>query len=95
MSFILLKQVLESVLKEHKLASDIDAYKVFSCWGEIAGPIVANHCRPVRLNGDILYVEVDDPIWLSQLRYMKRDILHKIDKRTKPGTFKDLKLFLK
>ena len=95
MPFVSLKQVLESVLKERKFTSNIDAYKVFSFWDEIAGPVVANHSRPVRLNGDILYVEVDDPIWLSQLRYMKRDILQKIDKRTKPGTFKDLKLFLK
>jgi predicted nucleic acid-binding Zn ribbon protein len=95
MPFVSLKNVLQSVLKEHKLTADIDAYAVFCFWGEIAGPIVANHCRPVRLNGHILYVEVDDPIWLSQLRYMKRDILQKIDKRIKPGTFNDLKFFLK
>jgi predicted nucleic acid-binding Zn ribbon protein len=95
MPFVSLKQVLESVLKEHKLTSDIDAYKIFSVWGEIAGPTVANHCRPARLSGDTLYVEVDDPIWLSQLRYMKQEILQKIDRRIKPGTFRDLKLFLK
>jgi predicted nucleic acid-binding Zn ribbon protein len=95
MSFTSLKQVLESVLKEHKLTSDIDAYQIFSVWAEIAGPTVANHSRPIRLNGDILYVEVDDPIWLSQLRYMKQDMLQKIDKRIKPGVFRDLKLFLK
>ena len=95
MPFVSLKQVLASVLKECKLTADIDAYKVFSFWEEIAGPAVASHCRPVRLDGEILYVEVDDPIWLSQLRYMKRDILQKIEKRTKPGVFKDLKLFLK
>ena len=95
MPFTSLKQILESVLKEHKLTADIEAYRVFTVWAEIAGPMVANHSRPARLHGDTLYVEVDDPIWLSQLRYMKRDILSKIDRRTKPGTFKDLKLFLK
>jgi len=94
-SFFSLKHVLESVLKEHKLTSDIDAYKVFSVWGEIAGPTMANHCRPSRLHGDTLYVEVDDPIWLAQLRYMKEDILRKIDRRIKPGTFRELKFFLK
>ena len=30
-----------------------------------------------------------------QLRYMKQEILQKIDRRIKPGTFRDLKLFLK
>ena len=95
MSFTSLRQVLESVLKERKLTSDIEAYKIFSVWGEIAGPTMANHCRPSRLHNDTLYVEVDDPIWLSQLRYMKQDILGKIDRRIKPGTFRDLKFFLK
>jgi predicted nucleic acid-binding Zn ribbon protein len=95
MSFTSLKQVLESVLKEHKLTADIDAYRIFTVWEEIAGPMVAKHSRPARLNGNILYVEVDDPIWLSQLRYMKQDMLQKIDRRIKPGVFKDLKLFLK
>jgi len=93
--FTSLKQVLESVLKEHKLTSEIDAYKIFSVWGEIAGPTVANHSRPSRFHNDTLYVEVDDPIWLSQLRYMKQDIMRKMDRRIKPGTFRDLKFFLK
>ena len=42
-----------------------------------------------------MYVEVDDPIWLAQLRYMKQDILLKIDRRIKPGIFRELKFFLK
>lgn len=95
MPFVQLKRVLEAVLKESKLTSDLDAYKVFSLWEEIAGPTIAAHSRPVRLSGEILYVEIDDPIWLAQLKYMKRDILRKIDERIRPGIFKDLKLFLK
>ncbi len=47
MAFTSLRQVLESVLKERKLASDIEAYKVFPIWGEIAGSTMANHCRPL------------------------------------------------
>jgi predicted nucleic acid-binding Zn ribbon protein len=94
-AFTSLRQVLESVLKERKLTSDIDAYKVFPIWDEIAGATMAGHCRPSRLRDDVLYIEVDDPVWLSQLRYMKQDILQKIDTRIKPGVFKDLKFFLK
>ncbi len=95
MPFTPLKRVLESVLKEHKLTSDVEAYRVFTQWARIAGPAVATHCRPVRINSDILYVEVDDPVWLAQLRYMKQEILKNIDRQVKPGVFKELKLFLK
>ena len=43
MPFTSLKQILESVLKEHKLTADIEAYRVFTVWAEIAGPMVAKH----------------------------------------------------
>lgn len=95
MPFVELKRVLESVLKQSKLTSDVDAYKIFTLWGEIAGPTVALHSRPVRMTGSTLYIEIDDAIWFTQLKYMKRDILRRIDERIKPGVFKDLKLFLK
>ncbi len=95
MAFTPLKQILESVLGEQDLSGDIEAYKAFSKWGEIVGPRVAAHTRPVRLARNVLYVEVDDHLWLAQLRYMKADILTKLESRTKAGLFKDLKFFLK
>ncbi len=95
MAFTSIRHVLESVLKERKLASDVEAYRVFPLWQEIAGPTMGSHCRPSRVRDDILYIEVDDPIWLAQLRYMKQEILRKIDSRIKPGVLRELKFFLK
>jgi len=95
MSFTLLKQILEKVLREQDFKGDIEAYRVFSEWVEIVGQKVADHTRPVRLGDKLLYVEVDDHLWLAQLKYMKTDILRKIDRAIKPGLFKDLKFFLK
>jgi len=96
MSFVSLKNVVGKVLKENNLiTSDIDAYQVFNIWGEIVGERLAEHSKPVRISEHKLYVEVDDPLWLAQVKYMKIDIIEKIDRRIKKGTFKDLKFFLK
>jgi predicted nucleic acid-binding Zn ribbon protein len=95
MTFTSLKHILESVLGQHDLSGDIEAYKVFSKWADIVGERVAAHTRPTRLARDILYVEVNDHLWLAQLKYMKNDMLKKLEDRTKPGLFKDLKFFLK
>ncbi len=95
MAFTPLRQILESVLGEQDLSGDIEAYRVFSKWGDIVGTRVAAHTRPMRLTRNILYIEVDDHLWLAQLKYMKADILGKLEKSTKPGLFKDLKFFLK
>jgi len=93
--FVSLKKTLENVLQEYHLAVDIDAYKVFYLWESIVGGKTANHTKPIRINKSILYVEVDDPLWLSQLRYMKIDIIDKIDRTIKQGALKDLKFYLK
>ena len=95
MAFTPLKKILEAVLSEQDLSGDIEAYKVFAQWAEIVGARVAAHTRPVRLTRNVLYVEVNDHLWLAQLRYMKGDILKKLEGRMKPGLFKDLKFFLK
>jgi predicted nucleic acid-binding Zn ribbon protein len=96
MAFTALNKILESVLGEKNLSSsDIEAYKVFASWEDIVGKRVGDHTRPVRITRDVLYVEVNDHLWLAQLKYMKGDMLKKLEKSIKPGLFKDLKFFLK
>ena len=95
MAFTPLKKVLESVMRGHDLSGDIEAYRVFSQWSQIVGEKLAAHTRPVRVSRDVLYIEVDDHLWLAQLKYMKTDMLKRLDRAIKPGLFKDLKVFLK
>ena len=43
---------------------------VFAGWEEVVGPGVAAHCRPSSLVRGALVVEVDDPVWATQLRFL-------------------------
>ena len=95
MAFTPLKKILESVMKEKDFTEDIEAYRIFGQWEEIVGPRIAAHTRPVRVTGQVLYVEVDDHLWFAQLKYMKTDMLQRIERAIKKGVFKDLKFFLK
>ena len=95
MAFTPLNKVLETVLGEQDLSAGIEAYKVFSHWNEIVGTKVAAHAQPVRLTRNVLYIEVNDHLWLTQLKYMKGDILKKLEGRIKKEIFTDLKFFLK
>jgi predicted nucleic acid-binding Zn ribbon protein len=44
---------------------------VFGRWAEIVGDAVAAHVTPVKLDGAKLVVEVDDPAWATQLRFLE------------------------
>lgn len=95
MAFTSIKQALENVLKEYEITGDMEVYKIFHLWDGIVGDKTARHTKPVRVNDAVLFVEVDDPLWLTQLRYMKTDIMEKIDARVRKGVLKDLRFYLK
>jgi predicted nucleic acid-binding Zn ribbon protein len=44
---------------------------VFGRWAEAVGDAVALHVKPVKLDGTKLVVEVDDPAWATQLRFLE------------------------
>jgi predicted nucleic acid-binding Zn ribbon protein len=95
MAFSPIKQALENVLKEYNIKEDLDVYKIFHLWTKIVGDKTARHTKPVRIGKNTLFVEVDDPLWLTQLRYMRDDIMDKIDSSVKKGVLTDVKFYLK
>ena len=51
---------------------------VFGRWEEAVGPAVAAHVRPVRLERGTLLVEVDDPAWATQVRFLADDVRRRL-----------------
>jgi predicted nucleic acid-binding Zn ribbon protein len=58
---------------------------VFSRWEDVVGPAVAEHCRPSTLVRGTLVVEVDDPVWATQLRYLATTIIERLTDGAGPG----------
>ena len=51
---------------------------LFSRWTDAVGQVVADHARPVKLDGERLLVEVDEPGWATQLRFLEADVLERL-----------------
>ncbi len=47
---------------------------VFGRWEEAVGAALAAHVRPVRLEHGTLLVEVQDPAWATQVRFLADDM---------------------
>src|SRR4051794_16327910 len=44
-------------------------------WPLAVGPVIAKNAKAIRVQNQILWVEVGHPIWKSELHYRKRQIL--------------------
>lgn len=55
---------------------------VFGRWDEAVGTVIAANVRPVRLEHGALLVEVTDPAWATQVRFLGDDIRRRLRDET-------------
>lgn len=51
---------------------------VFGRWDEAVGEQVAAHVKPVKLDEGVLVVEVDDPAWATQVKFLTPTITQRL-----------------
>lgn len=69
---------LDAVVKSLKGSSAGTVRGVFGQWADAVGPAIAAHVRPIKLDGAVLVVEVDEPGWATQLRYLDREVMERL-----------------
>ena len=78
-----LKDQLLRILKTNELDKGIRKNMVFGNWAKIVGKKVAEHSKPTRIDGDILFIKVEDPSWKFELQMMYQTLNQKVQKATK------------
>ncbi len=86
--------VLPRVLKGLQLDKVLAAQPAVDLWPQIAGPKTAEHTRATEVDGKTLVIVVDSPAWSTQLRFLKPQLLRKIEGRVGKGLITDLRFVL-
>ena len=76
MSFLKLMEILGQARGHYPgLAKRLDEAEALGRWEKAVGPIIIKHSRALKVQDEVLWVEVDHPIWKSELHHRKRQIL--------------------
>jgi predicted nucleic acid-binding Zn ribbon protein len=73
-----LEESLDAVLRSLRGASAKATAGVFGQWEDAVGPTVAAHARPALLDDGRLVIEVDQPGWATQLRFLQTELLERL-----------------
>ena len=65
---------------------------VFLHWSEVVGADVAAHSKPSFIEGDTLVVLTEDTLWASQLIWLERELVAKIQKVSKSDRIQNLQV---
>ncbi len=66
------------------------AHQLWPMWRQAVGPKLSSHTELVRVRSGILTVRVDSPVWADQLRFLKPDVLCKMQKQPLPLPLQDI-----
>lgn len=86
-----LNEALSEVAADLNLDDPDDVAAVMAAWAAAVGQAVAAHVRPRRLQDGVLLVEVDAPVWATQLRYLEGDVLRRLGRKVRPGVVKAIR----
>jgi len=90
-----LAEELPKVLNQLGIAEQVSAYRAVVEWQSIVGNGIVRHATARYIENKTLVVAVDSPAWMTQLFYLKPQILEKIALRFGIGLITDVHFILK
>jgi len=82
--------VLLKTLQKYGLFDKIKEQELFSGWEGVVGERVAAHAKPTFFKFGRLFVSVDNPTWLSELRFLKDKMKKQINEKLGGERVKDI-----
>lgn len=85
----------DSVVRSLRGAGAQAVKGVFGGWEDAVGPQVAAHATPVALDAGRLLVEVDQPGWATQLRFLESTLIERLAEVAGAGAVRSIEVRVK
>lgn len=82
--------ILTAFLDSHAPKSVANGLAIHSIWPKIAGANMAKKTMPLKIIGKTLYLRVETSAWMEELKYLKEDIIKKINNDLKQEAVEDI-----
>jgi hypothetical protein len=66
-----LKQAIEELMNTYRLQGKINEVKLLNSWEKVMGPAIAKYTRNLRIEGRVLYIELNSAPLREELSYAK------------------------
>lgn len=74
-----LSEILRNLINSTDLADGLGKGRLLEKWESLVGPSISAVSRPIDVRGDTLLLEVEDPVWRSELSLMQEHLLETIN----------------
>jgi predicted nucleic acid-binding Zn ribbon protein len=83
-------EVLQKVFNKLSIDKKLKEMNALKLWEEVTGERISRHSLPLFVRKGNLFVRVDSSGWLTQLTYLKREILSELNERLRGESIKNI-----
>ncbi len=83
-------EILDRLTQKMGIAARLEQEKAVVLWGEAVGGSVARRARAVSIRGGMLFVIVENSMWLQELALLKEGIIGKLNSLIGAEVVKDI-----
>lgn len=87
-------EVVADLIGKNGWEKQLDLYSIFRRWAELVPEEIAEHCWPGRIDRDVLWLEVENSAWMTELQYQRYELLEKVNSILTLGRIRDIKMAL-
>jgi len=92
--FVPVGTVVKRLLAGLRGPTDSQMERIWSLWPSAVGARICVNARPTAFKGHTLYVNVGSSPWMQELRFLKADIIEKLNSALDSNLIKDIKFRL-
>ncbi len=85
-----LSLVIGKLIKKRGWERKIKEVQALANWSKVVGPKVAENSSPVRIEGQKLFVKVENSVWKNELIFMEKEIKEKLNQSVNREVVKDI-----
>ena len=83
-------EILERLFNKLNIDKKLKEMKALKLWEEVTGDKISRHSYPLFVRKGNLFVRVDSSGWLTQLTYLKNEIISGLNQRLGGGSIKNI-----
>lgn len=72
--------LVDGVLAAPRIRERLLQEKIFASWPQVVGVGLVDKCRPVKIKGKTIYLEVRSSAWAHQLIYLQEEVIKRVNK---------------
>ena len=89
-----ISRLIPSLVHDKGWERQLDLHSIFPRWRELVGEEVHRHAQPLKIEKDVLWMEVENSSWLQQLQYQKLELLDIFNSCYRLACLRDIKMVL-